>query len=76
MLSEVPSQELAVFGRAILEDANKIRLPRLPFLQQTRVFPEKIIAPDETNLHNREVFCLTQVFYNVVNSGLLWSSMT
>ena len=50
-LNEVPSQELAVFGRAVLKHVDETRLPHFPLLQKTRVFP----VPCETNLHNGEI---------------------
>jgi len=56
-LNEVPSQELAVFGRAVLEHVNETRFPRFPFPQQLRV-SERTLVPEETGLHNGKVFRL------------------
>ena len=57
-MNEVPSQELAVFGRTVLEYVNETRLPRFPFPQRLRVFPERALVSEETDLHNGEMFRL------------------
>ena len=70
-LREVPSQELAVFGRAVIEDVNETRLPRLPLSEYIQGLG-RIHGPNETELHNGEMFRLSQVSQNVDPCRLLW----
>ena len=56
-----PPQELALFGRTILEDVNETPLPRCPSLLQYHILwcPGEIDqVVDEMDLHHSEMFCL------------------
>jgi len=68
--NDIPSQELAVVRRTVLEYVDETCLPCFPFLRQLRVVPEKDLVLDETGLHNGEMFRLSQGFYNIINAGL------
>ena len=58
----VPPQELAIFGRTVLEDVNETCLPPLQYRQLSRVMRRGTAGFGDTDVHHGEVFRLSQAF--------------